>query len=600
MIRYLWITVLSLICNISLFAQAVPRPEYPRPQFTRNEWINLNGKWDYTFDQGNSGKERGLAGSKGFAQQINVPFCPESKLSGVGYTDFINAMWYHKIITIPDKWQGKNVLLHFGGVDYQCDAYIDSTWVGTHYGGTAAFTFDITEAMKITGPHHLVLYVKDDTRGDVQPLGKQAFKYASSGARYTRTTGIWQTVWLEAVANQGLESAKIVPNLDQKQFVITPKFYALQGQKLKVTVKDGERVVAKATVEASNSGVIVLPLKQVKTWSPESPFLYDFVFEVLDKEGTVIDSVTSYAGMRKVHIEGHRLFLNNKPYYLRFVLDQGFYPDGIWTAPSDDALKNDILLSQAAGFNGARLHQKVFEERFHYWADKLGYLVWAEAADWGPDRTKIETQRNLTEEWAQTVEQRVNHPAIICWTPMNENWKNDDVNYPRFNQYIYNLTHLLDPTRPVITAAGGDIYKSDIWTVHDYAQDSVTLTKNLALKNGKPVFDLYHVSPKAKYEGQPFMVSEYGGIKWTTNPAYKNAWGYGKGPKTIAEAYDRMDQLTTAIRNNSYIMGYCFTQLTDVEQEQNGIYNYDRTPKFDISRLKKIFGVNPKIYSNEK
>jgi beta-galactosidase/beta-glucuronidase len=582
------------ICIIKLSAQDMPRPEYPRPQFIRSEWVNLNGKWDYVFDQNNTGKERGLIAAKSFNQQINVPFCPESKLSGVGYTDFINGMWYRKTIGLPAGWEQKKILLHFGGVDYQCEAYIDSNFVGVHYGGTSAFTFDITQAMQANCSHNLVLYVKDDTRGGTQPLGKQSIKFASSGAHYTRTTGIWQTVWMEAVDNNGLKNVKITPDLDRKQFLITPEFYNLAGQQVKITVKTGEKVVS--SLIASNTGTAAVLLKYLKTWSPESPFLYDFIFEVLNKQGKVIDKVAAYAGMRKVHIEGNKVFLNNKPYYLRFVLDQGFYPDGIWTAPDDEALKRDIQLSQNAGFNGARLHQKVFEERFHYWADKLGYLTWAEASDWGPDRTKVETQRNLTEEWIETVGQRINHPDIIGWTPMNENWNNDDINYPRFNQFIYNLTHQLDASRPVITVAGGDIYQSDIWTVHDYAQDSTLLGQRLALKNGQPQFQIYHVSPKAVYQGQPFIVSEYGGIKWVTDPAYKNSWGYGKGPKNIEEAYTRMEQLTKAICNNPYISGYCFTQLTNVEQEQNGIYNYNRSPKFDVKRLKKIFGVTPSNY----
>ena len=594
-----------LIClfslAVNLYAQDIPRAEYPRPQFVRSEWINLNGPWTYSFDPGNSGKERGYLDSEGFKDKIIVPFCPESKLSGVGYTDFIKHMWYQRKLDIPSNWDGKDVMINFGGVDYTCEAYIDSQFVGTHSGGTSAFSFDISKFVKPGSSHNLVLYIKDDVLSMTQPLGKQSFRFQSSGARYTRTTGIWQTVWLEAVSRYGLKRVKITPDLDQKQFTVSPEYYNLSGSdKLSVIIKDGDKIVSRSVIPASNSSIAVLPLKTVKTWSPEDPFLYDIELQVTDKTGQVIDKVTSYAGMRKVQVQGNRVFLNDKPYYLRFVLDQGFYPDGIWTAPTDAALKRDISLSIEAGFNGARLHEKVFEERFHYWADKMGYLVWAEASDWGPDRTKPETIRNITDEWAETLNQRINHPSIIGWTPLNELWNTEGTDYLRFNSSIYQLTKMLDPTRPVITAAGGDLYQSDIWTIHDYAQSDSLLAANLKPLNGSPNFAPYRITKAAKYNGQPFMVSEYGGIKWATDPAYKNSWGYGNAPKSLEELYTRTEKLTNTILKYDHISGYCFTQLTNVEQEQNGIYNYDRTPKFDMKIIKAIFSKNPEWAKGQK
>ncbi|WP_345955806.1 sugar-binding domain-containing protein [Mucilaginibacter sp. PAMB04168] len=591
--KNLYLLIVAILSGAFAFAQQVPRPEYPRPQFVRNDWVNLNGTWTYALDQGDSGLERGLTASKGFPGKITVPFCPESKLSGVGYTDFINAMWYHKNISIPIGWKDKKILLHFGGVDYRCDAYIDSQLVATHFGGTSAFTFDITSFVKAGSSHNLVLSIKDDTRSGIQPLGKQAYKYNSSGARYTRTTGIWQTVWMEAAAPLGLESCKIIPDLDQSRFTVMPAFFAFRGQRLRVTVKDGDRIAGQQTIPASNSAMAVIELENIKPWSPENPFLYDFILEVLDMNGEVIDKVTSYAGMRKVHIQDGWVYLNNQPRYLRFVLDQGFYPDGIWTAPTDEAMKHDIELSMQAGFNGARLHQKIFEERFHYWADKMGYLTWAEAADWGGDRTKQLTMKNITEEWIETVQQRINHPSIIGWTPLNELWITDETEYPRFNEGIYNLTKALDQTRPIITAAGGEIYKADIWSVHDYSQDATTFGQKLQLKTGKFDFSQYHISKKARYEGQPIMVSEYGGIKWLSDQKYAGSWGYGKGPKSLDEFYSRLELLTGTILKSKHITGYCFTQLTDVEQEQNGIYTYDRRPKFDMKKVRKVFSAIP-------
>ena len=590
--RYLFLIYL-FVDFVMGYAQHVPRPEYPRPQFERSSWVNLNGVWSCTFDPGNSGKERGLLNSKGFNSKITVPFCPESMLSGLGHTDFIKYMWYQRQITIPESWNGKQVLLNFGGVDYSCEIYIDSVFAGSHTGGTSAFSVDITRFVKPGSSNNLVVYVKDDILSMTQPLGKQSFRYASSGARYTRTTGIWQTVWMEAVSSFGLKTCTIMPDLDQKQFVIQPEFFNVTKGNLSVRIKAGNKVVSETKVKNSNSSIVVLPLKSPRTWSPEDPFLYTVELEVKAQNGQLLDRVISYAGMRKVHIEGNWIYLNNKPYYLRFVLDQGFYPDGIWTAPTDEALKRDIELSMQAGFNGARLHEKVFEERFHYWADKLGYLVWAEASDWGPDRTKTETRRNLTDEWVETLSQRINHPAIIGWTPLNELWNTDNTDYIHFNQSIYKLTRSLDPSRPVITVAGGDIYLSDIWTVHDYAQSDSILYENLKLKNNVPDFSPYHVVKQAHYKGQPFMVSEYGGIKWATDPAYSNSWGYGNAPKNVGEVFKRMEGLTNTLLKFDHIGGYCFTQLTNVEQEQNGIYNYDPTPKFDMQGVRAIFSKDP-------
>ena len=343
----------------------IPRSEYPRPQFVRENWINLNGTWTYEFDFGKSGRDREIwKGNTGFKNKITVPFCPESDLSGVGHKDFIEAMFYHKKLAIPADWKGKRILLHFGGVDYSCEAFIDGKETGLiHYGGTSSFTFDITEFVKAGGKHDLVLAIEDDQRSAVQPHGKQCYLYQSMGCFYTRTTGIWQTVWMEPVAMDGLKNCKIVPDLDAKAFHFTPEFF-MEGQNrtLRVTIKANGKKVAEKSVPANSAMPFTVELgKTVRAWCPEDPFLYDIAYELIDANGVVVDTVSAYAGLRKVHTENGKVYLNNKPIFLRLVLDQGFYPDGIWTAPTDEALKKDIELSMAAGFNGARLHQKVFD-----------------------------------------------------------------------------------------------------------------------------------------------------------------------------------------------------------------------------------------------
>ena len=396
-----------------------PRPEHPRPQFRRPQWLNLNGIWTFIFDPGKSGVARGLPESKGFEREITVPFCPESELSGVGHTDFIEAMWYHRTIDIPSDWQDRRLLLHFGGVDYECEVYVDGASVGRHFGGSASFEIDISEHVAAGTCHDLVLRIFDQTRDANQPGGKQCPEFASRRCHYTRTTGIWQTVWLEAVDKHALRDVHIVPDLDGARFVVTPRFYAQQrGLYWRATLAGQEPVTGRAAAGAA----LVIPVRDPQPWSPGDPHLYEMIFEVLSSDGQTLDQVESYAGLRKVHIEGHRVFLNNEPVYQRLVLDQGFYPDGIWTAPSDAALKADIEMSMRAGFNGARLHQKVFEERFHYWADRLGYLTWGESASWGCDPFSDQGARNFLGEWHQIVERDRNHPSIIAWTPWNETW----------------------------------------------------------------------------------------------------------------------------------------------------------------------------------
>lgn len=592
------LAIAAFVCSVFCMAaqESIPRPEYPRPQFERDAWVNLNGKWTYVFDFGKSGLERKFHQSKGFDGEILVPFCPESKLSGVEYKDFIEEMWYHRKITVPEDWTGKNVMLNFGGVDYYATIYIDGKEAGKHWGGTVSFAIDVTRFVEPGKEHDLVVRVIDDRRSFFQPSGKQVGDYYASGPNYTRTTGIWSTVWMEAVAPNGLRGVYIVPDLDQKRFVVRPDFYGVgQRQKLRVTVKDGGKSVSSLTVPATQGGTAVLPLKNVKTWSPESPFLYDIEFDVLDADGKVIDHVYSYSGMRKIHIEGDQVYLNNEPLFQRLVLDQGFYPDGLWTAPTDADLKRDIELSQAAGFNGARLHQKVFEERFHYWADKLGYLTWGESASWGMHTGRVETARNFIGEWQEIVIRDRNHPSIITWTLLNESWRPhgaENHQYERFIRDLYTLTHAID-YRPVIGTSGWTHVVNDIWTVHDYEQNAGKLYEKLMPAGGGVYAD-----PKndgTKYSGQPYILDEWGGIRWVVGEAYAaNSWGYGAAPKELEELYTRLDKLVDAIVSVPYMRGHCYTQLTDVEQEQNGIYNYDRTPKFDMARIKAIFGKEPK------
>lgn len=592
-------TMAFITCCLSLWAAELPRPEYPRPQFEREAWMNLNGTWSFDFDFGESGKDRNYQNSQDLGKQILVPYCPESKLSGVQHVDFINCMWYQRKISIPSDWNNKKIFLNFGAVDYMAEIYIDGNIIQRHYGGSSSFSVDVTRFVKAGQEHNLVIQVKDDLRSGLQTGGKQCTGYYSGGCSYTRVTGIWQTVWMEAVAENGLKSTVVRSDIDQKQLIITPEFYKESDYTLEVVLKDGNKTIAKKSVLCTNNSVIVLPVKNMKLWSPESPFLYDIVYQVKDHDGNVIDEVKSYAGMRKVHIADGKFYLNNEPYFQRLVLDQGYYPDGIWTAPSDEALKNDIILGKNAGFNGARLHQKVFEERYYYWADKLGYITWGESASWVMDVNNEWAARNYLSEWSEIVTRDRNHPSLVTWTPLNETWGSRDGVYTRFVRDIYNITKAIDPTRPVNDASGDDHVVTDIWSVHNYEQDGTKLYEQLKFEEGKePYRNSRDKKYLAVYEGQPYMVDEFGGIGWMAPEDRKDSWGYGGLPQTEEEFYARLEGQIKALKDSEHVTGFCYTQLTDVEQEKNGIYYYDRSPKLDMNRIKAIFELIPSSHTH--
>jgi len=609
--NFRFVSILIVLLLTTMTMGAIPRPEHPRPQFHRESWLNLNGEWNFAFDFDVVGVDEGWAQDpSGFDKKIIVPFCPESELSGIQYTGFIPAVWYHRTFTVPKQWDGMRIFLHFGAVDYDCRAWINGTQVGCHYGGSSSFCFEITKALQ-AGENDLVVCALDDVRSDVQPSGKQSRRLESHGVMYTRTTGIWQTVWLEARPQSFIESVRIVPDLDKSRFIVTPviqngrrslKFRAIllssAGQKL-------------ATVRASAASGLahVLRVPKPREWGPDDPYLYSLRLELV--QGTrVVDSVKSYAGLRKFHIEGNKFFLNNKPIFLRHVLDQGFYPDGIWTAPSDAALKADIELSLAVGFNGARLHQKVFEERFHYWADQLGYITWGEFCDWGGAHSFVNPQgiHNHQREWREVVKRDWNHPSIVAWTPFNETAGAARSRFEAHRRGVketVDLTRVLDPTRPINDCSGYVHVETDIFTVHDYDQNPETFGKRYAsvTPGSKDVF-IRFPEISVPYEGQPYSVDEYGGTFWTKEHANKppagtsrSKWGYGK---TAEQVETLIGELTRILTDHPNIAGYCYTQLTDVEQEVNGIYTYDRRPKFNAERLKKFFGAPAAIEKRKK
>ena len=576
----------------------IPRDEHPNPQWERETWKNLNGPWEFEFDFGCSAVERRLWEKKRFDREILVPFCPESRLSGIGYTDFINGVAYRKNFELSQEELAGKVLLHFGAVDYEASVYVNGTLVGSHKGGYTSFCFDITKHVA-PGPNTLFVAVKDDVRSGLQPKGKQAHLYASSGCDYTRTTGIWQTVWLEFAPERHIQSAKYYPDPANGKVTVTG---LVQGQgTLQLTALWEDKPVGEAALSVEDGFFTAqLDLSETHLWEPGKGGLYTLLLSFGE------DRVKSYFGLRTAKFQGRKFLLNGKSLFQRFVLDQGFYPDGIYTAPTEEDLVKDIQLSFAAGFNGARLHEKVFEARFLYHCDRLGYLVWGEYPNWGLDHAHPLSTETYLNQWSEAVERDFNHPAIIGWCPFNETWGyREEREKNALLSSLYKLTKRLDPTRPCIDSSGNYRILSEVYDIHDYDQDTQSfqarwdgLTDRIRETGGViPAEDpFFNSAPEGSsgrapffnqpYDNQPIFVSEYGGIRWPDDTV--EGWGYGNAPATPEEFFARYKGLTEALLNNPEIFGFCYTQLYDVEQEVNGLYTYGRAQKFDISLIQKI------------
>lgn len=578
---------------------SIPRPEYPRPQFVRDNWQNLNGTWQFAMDPAEEAAAAFPTVGATLPLSITVPFCPESSLSGIGNTDFMKQVWYKRTFTCPDT-DGR-VLLHFGAVDYLATVYVNGKQAGTHRGGYSSFTLDITDLVS-AGENELTVRADDDLLTGMQPRGKQCPHRESRGCDYTRTTGIWQTVWLEFVPTVYLKRVKVEPDyragaLTFTSFVDGGDPAALQ---LRTTVMSEGTAVATATLPAAPSNTFTLTIPNVRLWDVTDPFLYDVTYELLDADGNVLDRVQSYAGVRGVETKNGKMYLNGRPLFQRLVLDQGFYPDGIYTAPTDEALVNDIRLSQQLGFNGARLHEKVFEERFLYHADRMGYLVWGEHANWGMNYADPTVIFPFLQEWLEIVERDYSHPAIIGWCPFNEVNKGDEaIDHKDILRMAYFATKAIDPQRPVIDVSGFfHVYPTDLYDTHDYEQDVEKFrAKYAAMAAGGEVVDPHWYGQH--YEGDlPLFVSEYGGARFSMKEG-GYAWGYGEAPADEVAFADRYVGLTDTLLQNERICAFCYTQLYDIEQEQNGLYTYERQPKFAPAIYDRIRACNEQIAAIE-
>jgi len=543
----------------------VPRPEYPRPALRRREWVNLNGEWEFS-----AGHE------PRFDRRILVPYCPQSPLSGIGERLPGDVVWYRRRFAAPEA---DRLLLHFGAVDYRATAWVNGAEVARHEGGHTPFTTDITRA---AGSRDNVLVVRaEDPLADLTiPRGKQYWRDQSESIFYTPTTGIWQPVWLEPLPAQHIERLHVSPDLEGG--CVDVAFAAAGRVEIEASLRG--TVVGRLSGLAGNGRV---PLREVVAWSPESPRLYDLEVRLFDASGRETDRVTSYFGMRKIETRDGRFWLNGQPYLQRLVLDQGYFPGGLLTASTDDDLRRDIELAKAFGFNGARKHQKVEDPRWLYWADVLGFLVWSEMPNAHEQSSEAEVR--LTTEWREAVLRDRDHPSVVAWVPVNESFglgpPADRAAQARFLVRLYRLTHELDGTRPVISNDGWEHALSDLCTIHDYspAADLTRRYRSLdsALAAGGRSHALY--LPGYSYRGEPLVISEFGGVAL----AGSGGWGFAeaKGPDELVRTYRAMVE---ALMAPGPVEGFCYTQLTDIEQERNGLLTFDRLPKVDPELIRPI------------
>jgi len=590
------LTIPALLCA-QAFAQPVPRPEHPQPQFMRSEWQSLNGTWQFAFDDHDEGLGAGWHVAEApFRRNIIVPFCFESRLSGIVDTSFHPVVWYRRQFEVPPAWKGRRVLLHFGAVDYRATVWVNGQAAGEHEGGNTPFRLEITGLLK-PGRNTVVVRTWDPPEDRAIPRGKQYWEPKSRGIFYTRTSGIWQSVWLEAAGESWLEFVRIAPRLDGAVTFHGRVARPQAGLMLNVTVKSGDSVVAGGAGALSDNKYVDAAafVRNPRLWTVERPHLYDVVFE-LKKDGKTLDTVYSYFGFREVSIENGRFCLNHRSIYLKFLLDQGYWPESLLTPPSDEAIQYDIRMAKEMGFNGVRKHQKVEDPRFLYWADRMGFLVSGEMANaYLYDEQYV--QRFLR-EWAEAVERDINHPSVVMWAPLNESWGVPDLRDPRQQAHLRTLFHLtksLDPTRPVIDNEGWEhVETTDLYAVHDYAANHDALYNRWARvepragavlpPNGRP-----YAAPGHAYNGAPLYLSEFGGIAYIPPGASvpESAWGYAGVEKTPEDALRRLAGLYDAIAKLPFI-GICYTQITDVEQEVNGLMTYDRKPKFDPKAIKAL------------
>jgi hypothetical protein len=574
---------------------------YPRPLLVRAEWTSLDGEWDFALDPEGRWPEPGAVR---WDRRIRVPFSPETAASGIGDTGFYQAAWYRRTLPPLDAAADHRVILHFGAVDWDATVWVDGLQVVRHQGGYTPFFGDITEPLARPGVHEVVVRAVDDPHDLARPRGKQDWQLEPHAIWYPRTTGIWQTVWLERVPAMRVSTLGWTPDLERWELGLSAGLVGpfVPGLRLSVRITVGDRLLAEdvyrlTTPELTRRIALSDPgiddRRDELLWSPATPTLMDAEVRLLGPDGAVIDAVRSYTALRSITVQDDRILLNGRPYPLRFVLDQGYWPDTGLTAPDDDSLRRDVELAKALGFNGVRKHQKIEAPRYLWWADKLGLLVWEEMPS--AYRFTADAIQRLTREWLEVLARDRSHPCIVAWVPINESWGVPDLPANpaerHYVQALYHLTHTLDPSRPVIGNDGWESVATDIIGIHDYDTDPARIARRYRAPEVRP-----HLYRRERFGGRqlvleghppgdhPIVLSEFGGI---TLSAAGGTWGYSR-VTTSAELEDVLRALLGVVRRLDLFAGYCYTQFADTWQEANGLLTADRQPKVPIERVRAM------------
>jgi beta-galactosidase/beta-glucuronidase len=579
-----------------------PRPEYPRPQFVREEWLNLNGVWEFAFDDGNKGLRAKWYDGRRLPQQIVVPFPYQSKLSGINDKSVHEIVWYARDFHVPPKWRGRDLLLQFGAVDYQTTVWINGHEVGHNRGGHVPFQFDIAPYVR-DGVNRLTLRV-EDSQDPRQPRGKQSVSGTPHDIDYYCTTGIWQTVWLEPVPSIRIEEVRITPHADRNTIDLVVYLHApAKTWRIEAEASYHGEIVARGEDRiAIATGILTLNIPYAKLWSHAAPHLYDLRLRLYDGD-RLLDEVKSYFGIRSIELRDGLFRLNGQPLYLKMILDQGYWQESLLAAPSDEALQTDIGWAKLFGYDGARKHQKIEDPRWLYWCDRLGLLVWEEmpnAREWSSQAEEL-----LSAEWRRAVQRDYNHPCIITWVPVNESMGFPGLSQQHPGQYAFiermvAATRRLDSTRPVIDNDGWEHTDiTDICAIHDYTQTGAKLRERyqktlegdelpeIVWLGNKPLF-----TRGSKYRGQPIMLSEVGGFLSIPSdiPAEQRdiLYRFYGNVQSSDDLLKRYRDLMQGIADLRFLAGFCYTQLTDIEQEMNGLLTYDRRPKVPPQQIADI------------
>lgn len=575
--------------------------KHPNPQVYRKDFLCLDGEWKFAFDNDNKGLSEGWQNKTDLPQNIRVPFVYQSKLSGINSCDFCEVVWYKRAFEVPENFGKKQTVLHFAAVDYECDVWINGQHATHHIGGYSSFKVDITELL-CDGENDITLRVSDRDFAKENIRGKQLWGKGEFGCWYKRYTGIWQSVWIEAVSRVHIDKFILRGDVDTNKVSIKAELNGFLPDEVfsaDIEISVNDISVACASFDVHNGYIdesicvdyLNSPFRGSEWWSPEHPNLYQMLITLKNADG-VLDEVQTYFGMRKLEASNGRVLLNNFPFYHRSILNQGYYPEGYITPEDDERIIYDIKLIKSMGYNAMRIHQKIESPRFLYWCDRIGIAVWEEIPSMYHYRELQAHQ--IISEITSIVERDINHPAITAWVLFNESWGVQQIRFDNqqqnFTKGAYFTVKSMDPTRFVISNDGWQQTETDLVTIHDYSAYGPEISERYNTAGYQigenPVAGQrrFAFAENHSYKGQPVMLTEFGGISYAAD----GGWGYNDKVKTEDEFVERFASLTYAIRKIPYMTGYCFTQFTDVENEQNGLVTINREPKADLEKIRKI------------